>query len=286
MTGSAPFRIGWQIIKDSYDGFWDDDGPMMAGNLAYLSLLAVFPFFIFIIWLAGRFGRSDEGVSAINSFLATIPADVAAALRGPIAEVTLHRPQELLTIGVIIAIWTAGSVIETVRVVIHKAYNVPAGRPFWQYRLQSFVMVIGSALLVLTAISTQFLLAGIDQLLAEHLPRLRETLLSLDLARRLITPLLLYGALIVLLRALTPRRVEPVWHWPGALFTSVLWIAIAAALPQVLARATNYSLTYGSLAGVMVTLLFFYLVGAVFVAGAELNNAVRRARLDLAKVGA
>jgi membrane protein len=286
LIGSAPLRTGWQILKDSWNGFWDDDGPMMAGNLAYLSLIAVFPFFIFMIWLAGRFGRSDEGVRAINSFLATIPADVAAALRGPIAEVTLHRPQELLTIGVIIAIWSAGSVVETVRVIIHKAYNVPAGRPFWQYRLQSFTMVIGSALLVLIAISIQFLLAGLDQLLAAHLPRLRETLQSLDLARRLITPLLLYGALLVLLRALTPRRIEPVWHWPGALFTALLWIGIAAALPQVLSRISNYSLTYGSLGGVMVTLLFFYLVGAVFVAGAQLNNAVRCARLDLAKVRA
>ena len=282
----TPLAFWWRVLKDGWHGYWEDDGFMLAGNLAYMSLLAVFPFFIFIIWLAGRFGRSAEGIAALNAFLATVPHDVAAALKGPIAEVTLHRPHELLTIGALVAIWSAGSVIETIRVVIHKAHNVPAGRPFWQYRLQSFTIVIGSALLLLAAMSAQFALAGFNQLLAAHFPRLQEAFQSLDLARRLITPLLLYASVILLHRALTPRRVEPAWHWPGALFTTMVWIGIAASLPRVLTMVSSYSLTYGSLAGVIITLLFFYLIGAVFVAGAQLNGALRRARLDLERANA
>jgi membrane protein len=267
-----------RVLGGMFGGFWEDDGFILSGHLAYLSLLAVFPFFIFIVWLAGRFGRTEEGVAAINVFLASVPANVAAALRGPIAQVTVQQSQGLLTIGIIVALWTAGSVIETIRIVIHKAYNVPTGRPFWQYRLQSFIMVIGSALILLAAMSAQFALAGVNKLLLDLLPNAQTTIEAFGYLRQWMTPLLLFGAIIGLHRTLTPRRVEPAWHWPGALFTTLTWIAIAGALPYVLAHYTAYDITYGSLAGVMITLLFFYLIGAGFVLGAQLNAAIRRVR--------
>jgi membrane protein len=261
-----------RIIGGMLRGFWEDDGFILSGHLAYLSLLAVFPFFIFIVWLAGRFGRTAEGVAAIAAFLASVPANVAAALREPIAQVTGQQSQGLLTIGIAVALWTAGSVIETVRVVIHKAYNVPTGRPFWQYRLQSFIMVIGSALILLAAMSAQFALAGIDELLRSK----TAAAAAFDHLRRWMTPVALFIALIGLHRALTPRRVEPAQHWPGALFTALAWITIAATLPQALSHFSTYDITYGSLAGVMITLLFFYLIGAAFVLGSQLNAAIRR----------
>jgi membrane protein len=261
-----------QIVGGMIGGFWEDDGFILSGHLAYLSLLAVFPFFIFIVWLAGRFGRTAEGVAAIAAFLESVPANVAAALREPIAQVTSQQSQGLLTIGIIVALWTAGSVIETVRVVIHKAYNVPTGRPFWQYRLQSFVLVIGSALILLAAMSAQFALAGLDELLQNKIAVAE----AFGHLRRWMTPVALFVALIGLHRALTPRRVEPAQHWPGALFTALAWITIAATLPQALSHFSTYDITYGSLAGVMITLLFFYLIGAAFVLGSQLNAAIRR----------
>jgi membrane protein len=266
-----------QIVGGMVGGFWEDDGFILSGHLAYLSLLAVFPFFIFIVWLAGRFGRTDEGVAAIAAFLASVPANVAAALREPIAQVTGQQSQGLLTIGILVALWTAGSVIETVRVVIHKAYNVPTGRPFWQYRLQSFVLVIGSALILLAAMSAQFALAGLDELLRSKV----SIVAAFDNLRRWMTPVALFLALVGLHRALTPRRVEPTLHWPGALFTALAWIGIATVLPQVLSHYSTYDITYGSLAGVMITLLFFYLIGAAFVLGSQLNAAIRRVRSSL-----
>jgi membrane protein len=261
-----------QILGGMMKGFWEDDGFILSGHLAYLSLLAVFPFFIFIVWLAGRFGRTAEGVAAIAAFLESVPANVATALREPIAQVTSQQSQGLLTIGIAVALWTAGSVIETVRVVIHKAYNVPTGRPFWQYRLQSFIMVIGSALILLAAMSAQFALAGLDQLLQNKIA-IAEAFGHL---RRWMTPVALFVALIGLHRALTPSRVEPALHWPGALFTALAWITIATTLPQALSHFSAYDITYGSLAGVMITLLFFYLIGAAFVLGSQLNAAIRR----------
>lgn len=265
-----------RIVSGMVGGFWEDDGFILSGHLAYLSLLAVFPFFIFIVWLAGRFGRTAEGVAAISAFLESVPVSVASALRDPITQVTGQQSQGLLTIGILVALWTAGSVIETIRVVIHKAYNVPTGRPFWQYRLQSFILVIGSAVILLGAMSAQFALAGLDELLTHRLPAAGHMVTAFGHLRQWMTPVALFLALIGLHRALTPRRVEPAQHWPGALFTAIAWIAIATALPQVLSHFSTYDITYGSLAGVMITLLFFYLIGAAFVLGSQLNAAIRR----------
>ena len=62
--------------------------------------------------------------------------------------------------------------------------------------------------------------------------------------------------------------------WPGALFTTVWWVSMTAGLPFVLAQLGGYDLTYGSLAGVVVMLLFFYLIGLGLVFGAHLNAAL------------
>jgi len=76
--------------------------------------------------------------------------------------------------------------------------------------------------------------------------------------------------------SLTPARYRKYGcrKWPGALFITVWWLATVEILPNVLGLFGGYSLTYGSLAGIMVTLLFFFAVGLGVVMGAELNAAL------------
>ena len=87
----------------------------------------------------------------------------------------------------------------------------------------------------------------------------------------------LFLAIYMLFYSLTPskyRRLKQCPKWPGALFTTLWWIAVTLALPPLLASLFSYDVTYGSLAGVMVALFFFYLVGLGMVIGAELNAAL------------
>jgi membrane protein len=75
---------------------------------------------------------------------------------------------------------------------------------------------------------------------------------------------------------LTPSRYRKSKcpKWPGAAFTAGWWLLVTALLPRVLATLGSYDLTYGSLAGVMIALIFFFLVGLGLVVGAELNAAL------------
>jgi len=107
------------------------------------------------------------------------------------------------------------------------------------------------------------------------IPQLGEWIGTLRLSR-IVPALGLALSLFVLSYTLTPRdfRLPGCPKWPGALFTTIWWLGVAAALPVVLRSVFTYDLTYGSLAGSMVTLLFFWLVGLGLVIGAELNAAL------------
>jgi membrane protein len=260
-----------RMLRRMFAGFWEDDGYILSGHLAYLALLGLFPFAILIVWVAGILGRSREGLEAIETFLLSLPVNVADVLRGPITEVTSHISPGLLTLGLVVGVWTTGSVIETIRVVIHKAYNHAAGRPFWQYRLQSTLIVVGATLILLLAMGLQFTLAGTMKVIGDHLPAASSTLGTLTVGRDAVVPVFLFLALYLLFWSLTPRGQPLARHWPGALLITLLWMAVAVLLPRALANIGTYSVTYGSLAGVMITLLFFYLVGAGLVFGAQLN---------------
>ena len=271
MANKAPLRTITRMVN----GFIEDDGFILSGYLAYLALLALFPFFIFMVSLAGYVGRQMT-LDNLTEFLDSLPPAVSAALAGPLDQAMRHAHGGVLTFGVLVSIWTVGSLIETFRVVIHKAYNIPAGRPFWQYRLQSFVMVIGSSLLLLAAMTTQFMLGGVSRYMADHLPLASNAIHLVKQARQIFTPLVLFVALYVLDRVLVPRSVRPTVHWPGAMLTVLVWMLTASLLPGILSEFGSYDITYGSLAGVMVTLLFFYIIGTGFVLGAQLNAAIKQ----------
>ena len=263
------------------------DGFIHAGNLAYLSLLTLFPFFIIVAAIAGSFGQSDDALIAINNFLATVPRDVAELISKPISDVLTNRTGGLLTFGIIVGLWSVGSFIETMRDILRRAYDIRGGgRPLWQYRLGSFALIIGSVLLMLIAFAAQVVLTGAEQFVERLLPWADDAL-SLIAWGRIAPVAALFAALYILFASLTPmqfRKGCP--KWPGALLTTAVWILTTMLLPTVLGMLAPYDLTYGSLAGVMIALIFFWVVGLGFVLGAELNAALAQTPKNRLEEGA
>ncbi len=251
------------------------DGFTFAGNFAYLSMLAVFSFFIVSATIIGSFGQTAQGTELVEAFLATVPPSVAAVLHDPINDAMTARTGPLLWFSAAVGLWTTTSLIETIREILHNAYGVEAQRAFWEYRLTSIALIILSVFFAMFALSMQFVLAGITEFLGEHIPFLEGDSLWLSLSNT-IPFLTLFATLYLLFRLLTPRAYRPRAYpkWPGAVFISGWWLLITGLLPVVLKYASTYQLTYGSLAGVIITLIFFYLVGLGMVIGAELNAAL------------
>ena len=254
------------------------DGFIHAGNLAYLSLVALFPFFIVAAAVARLLGRTDEGLRTVDLFLRNVPPQVAGVLQTPITDVLAARSGSLLWFGAAVGLWTTASFVETIRDILRRAYGVKSVRPFWHYRIWSIALVLVSLLLALIAFSFQVTLVAAEQFIVRAMPFAKgaATIVSVS---RIAPAAALFGALYMLFYSLTPPqyRDSRAPKWPGAVFTALWWLGVTALLPTILARLTNYDLTYGSLAGVMIALIFFFLVGFGLVVGAQLNAALAEA---------
>ncbi len=268
--GSAAFEVGKRVGV----GVWND-GFIHAGNLAYLAIMTLFPFFITAAAIASLFGQSTETVRTVASFLRVLPPDVADLLRQPIIDVLAARTGSLLWLGGLVGLWTVGSFIETIRDIFRRAYGTVFGLPFWRYRLGSVLVIFASVILALLSFLVGGILTAAEQFIYRLLPFAQDLAGWIGLSR-LIPGVVMFGALYMLFLSVTPSkyRNSPAPKWPGALFTTVWWVSMTALLPVALAQLGGYDLTYGGLAGVIVALLFFYLIGLGIVVGAHLNAAL------------
>lgn len=106
------------------------DGFVHAGNLAYLTLLTVFPFFIVMAAVTQLLGQPEEQLAFIRSLAATLPPGVADLIEGAAREVLLARTGPFLWFGALVGLWTVSSFIETIRDILRRAYGTRYERPF------------------------------------------------------------------------------------------------------------------------------------------------------------
>ena len=269
-----PGSYAFEVFKRAALGTFND-GFIHAGNLAYLALMTLFPFFIVAAGIASLLGQSSETQRAVGSFLHVLPPDVSDILRKPISDVLAARTGSLLWLGALVGLWTVGGFIETIRDIFRRAYGTTSTAPFWKSRLGSSFVIVASVVLALLSFLVQGVLTAAEQFIYRLLPFAENAAGWVGLSR-IIPGCVMFGALYMLFYSVTPSkyRYTSARKWPGALFTTIWWVTITALLPLVLAQLGGYDLTYGSLAGVIVALLFFWLVGLGIVFGAQLNAAL------------
>ena len=271
---AALWSRAWTVLKRVGVGVYTD-GFIHAGNLAYLAILSIFPFIIVALAIAQLVGQSEGGVHTMQAVLDTLPTNVAEVLQGPLQDVIQARSGSLLWLGGILALWSVGSFIETIRDIIRRAYGVKSGHPFWEYRLGSAALIVFAVVAIMLSFSVSLFLSGAQRFVTDLIPGADQVIGLLALFR-IVPGLLLFGSLYLLFYVLTPGRYRftKCPKWPGAAFVAGWWVLTAAALPEVISWLGGYDRTYGSLAGVAIALLFFYLVGVGVVFGAELNAAL------------
>lgn len=267
-----------EVVKRAGLGVFND-GFIHAGNLAYLALMTLFPFFITAAAILSVFGQSATAQQAVVSFLHTLPRETAELLSKPIVDVITAKTGMLLWLAGLVGLWTVSSFVETIRDIFRRAYGTKSSAPFWRARLASSAAIIASVVLAMMSFFVQGLLTGAEHFIYALVPWAQNVAGWLGLSR-LIPGVIMFGALYLLFYLCTPSKYRRTSSrkWPGALFTALWWVAITALLPAVLSLLGGYGATYGSLAGVVVMLLFFWLVGLGFVFGAHFNAALAEPR--------
>jgi membrane protein len=273
-TQTGPVRSALGIAKRVLVGVYND-GFIHAGNLAYLAVLAIFPFFITGAAIFSLFGEGFARSSSITAVLTALPPVVRDVIEPVARDVVGQRTGWLLWIGGFFGLWTVGSLVETIRDILRRSYGTRATRTFWKYRLFSTGIIIGAVILLMVSLLAQVLIGAAQQVIYTWFPHL-EGLLSQLAWSRIIPALGLFGSIYLLFLTLTPGayRVRRYPKWPGALLVTGWWVGVTLALPPLLRSVLSYNLTYGSLAGFMIALFFFWLVGLGMVMGAELNAAL------------
>jgi membrane protein len=201
---------------------------------------------------------------------------LVAGVIEPVARgVVAARSGWVLWAGGLVGLWTVSSLIETIRDILRRAYGTEATQAFWWHRLLSTVMIFGAVVALLFSLFAQVALTTAQEVITARFPRLEPWVDTLGTSQ-LLPALVIYLSLYLLFLSLTPQafRGKAYPKWPGALLVTVWWVGVSVALPGVLHRFFNYDLTYGALAGVMIALFFFWLVGLGVVIGAELNAAL------------
>ncbi|WP_296721141.1 YihY/virulence factor BrkB family protein [Erythrobacter sp.] len=268
--GTKVFEVAGRVAAGTYT-----EGFIHAGNLAYLAMLAIFPFFILGAALFELIGGRESAEGMIDAISVTLPPTVSGVIT-PVAEDVIYaRSGWLLWAGAGVALWTVTSLIETIRDILRRAYGTKSTAAFWKTRLLSAGLILAAVLVLMISLFAQVMIGAAQEVIQAFFPQLGELIDTLRLSR-IVPAVGLAGSLWVLFYTLTPHvyRARRYPKWPGSLFTTAWWLGVTAALPVVLRSFFTYDLTYGSLAGIMVTLFFFWLIGLGLVIGAQLNAAL------------
>lgn len=263
-----------RVARRAYAHFDADSGWILSGYIAYAVLLALFPFMIFTAALASAAIGPDELTAGIDWLFRQAPQSVAEALAPVLTEVLGTDRGGLLTISAAGAIWAASNGVEAFRGAFDRAYESQKIRGFVMRRLVGLGFVIlGSVTFATLGVAIVFaplLLAAIDAL----------TGISAPMGTAILRYAVGMGAFVAFLwamhRFLPSRSQRGARLLPGIVSTLVIWMAGATAFSIYLSYAPSYSITYGGIAGVIITLLFFYLTGAAIIFGAEINAALER----------
>ncbi len=266
----------WEAVKDVYARFVADDGLPLAGNIAFRTILSVFPFLIFLTALAGFIGNAQLAREVVTFLLDSGPAELIEPLV-PEIESILGRPRsDFLSLGILLTIWTASGGVDSVRVGLNRAYDLREHRSWFILFAQNVLFVLAGAVILIVLAFLIVLAPVMITIVDAHVPALHDIVAAYEKLRYPVAILVLTAGVFAAHYILPARWLPFALVWPGVVFTVIVWIVLAAAYSIYLARFATFASTYAGLGGLIAALFFIYLSGAVLILGGEINRAIRK----------
>ena len=263
-----------QIIRIAVIDTIRHDGIEHAGYLAFLSILSLFPSLIFLIAIVGFFGASEAGTQIINVIISSTPKEIGEALAPRINEITSGPEQSFLTIAIIGVIWTASSSVEGCRTILNRAYRV-AFPP--TYILRRLISILEFFVIIFTIVSGIIIFVVVPTFLKKFNLGVHVADFDIFYLRQIAIFSLLTCATSLLYYALPNAKQKITQTVPGSIFAVFLWISLGKLFEIYLEDFHQVNFVYGSLAGIIASLMFFYLISLIFIFGAEFNYHFHRA---------
>jgi len=275
-------KMSWRyILRKTAREFSSDQCIDIAAALTYYSVLSIFPALIAIFSLLGVFGQGKAASDAILQIIEQVaPGDTVGAIRGPIEQMaTSPAAGVALVSGILLAIWSASGYVGAFSRAMNRIYEIDEGRPFWKLKpVQLLVTLIGVVLLFVAA--TILVVSGpVTEAVGDALGigEVAQTVWSI-----LKWPVL--AGIVILMVAIlyyaTPNAKQPKFRWIsiGALIAIVVLGLATLAFGFYIGNFSNYDRTYGSLAGIVIFLLWLWIANLALLFGAEFDAELERGR--------
>lgn len=248
----------------------------LAAEIAYYLLLAIFPFIIFVISLIGYVGRTSFlSPTSLSQLQELFPAPVYSFLHSFLDTIVSSKSLTLLSFSMLGIIWSASSGFSVLLNGLLRIHGRIQRLNLLQMRGLGLLMTIFLVLaLVVSMVLVTFGGLLLDQLAAlTGLPVLAGPMLAATRYLAAFVFLSLFFALLYFLVARRPVRFRQVL--PGAIFTSSAWLLLSQGFSWYIAAFGRYTVIYGSLAGMIILMLWFYFCSMVMLTGGIINVLLR-----------
>lgn len=287
-TDAKPDSIGevkkasWgYILRKTMREFSKDQCTDLAAALTYYSVLALFPAVIALVSIIGLVGDGPKTVQTLLDILKQVGgASIANTLSKPLMSVSQAPGAGIaLVIGLASALWSASGYVGAFGRAMNRMYEIGEGRPIWKLRPVLLLVTLVTVLLVALVAVALVISGPAAKAVGDAIGLGSAAVLAWDIAK---WPVIL--VVVVLIAALlyyaTPNVKQPKFRWisVGALVAILVWVVASAGFGFYIATFSSYNKTYGSLAGVVVFLLWLWLTNLALLFGAELDSELERGR--------
>lgn len=277
----------YKFNKKAIVNLINHDGVEHAGFMAFVTLFSFFPFLIFVMAFTSFIGSSEYGKEIINLILSNMPEYLGNTLEPRISEIISGPPNGLLTLSILGVIWTSSSTVEGLRTILNKIYHVKTLPAYITRRLLSIVQFI---IITIIMVFSMFILVLVPIIYEEisrvlYLKPVFDTFGDLtgsmfnpiwNNARYMVFIMMLFMGVTFLYKIIPNIKLTIRSIIPGAILVTVLWVISGSLMSKYIYIFSQLNFVYGSLAGFVITMLFFYIMHIIFIYGAEVNYLINQ----------
>jgi membrane protein len=275
-------RRSWgYVVRKTLREFGDDNCTDLAAGLTYYAVLSLFPAAIALISLLGVIGQGQSSVDNVIEVLRPLVSPSTLSTVHPALEhVAASQSAGIgLVVGILGALWSASGYVSAFGRAMNRVYEIDEGRPFWKLRPVTLLVTLVAILLVAVVLVMLVVSGPLADSIGNVIGLGSQAVTVWNIAKWPV--IVVFVVLIVaILYYATPNVRQPRFRWLsiGAVVAIAIWIAASVGFALYVAAFGSYDRTYGSLAGVIVGLLWLWLTNVALLLGAELDSELERGR--------
>ena len=268
------------FFKLTFKEVGEDHVSAFAGNLTYKTLFAIFPFFTFLLSLLGLFNATSLVNDMIDYLSGVMPRSATEFIGGQLKSIASSQAESAFTVGAIIsialALWGVSGAFRSIMEAMNVMYEVEEDRPFWKVYGLSIFMSLAVVILMVSAFAIVIFGGSVGGGLAGAigLGSVFEIVWSIVQWPIVACIVLLTFALIYFFAPAAKQKFT--WISPGAVLAFVFWLVFSLLFSFYVGNfgGGSFNDTYGSLAGIIILMLYVYYTAFIMLVGAEMNQVI------------